>query len=246
MEILWRQTVGASLNPSSGNLHPTEGLFCVRRFRLGRPGLIHYLSRDHVLERRAAVDDPRWTEAFPGNGVLIGVSSIYWREAWKYGMRAWRYCQHDCGHAIATVSYAAAALGWQSRVAFPAADEIVAGLLGLDRSADFESAEGEAPDVLLWVSDSDARPDLARALDLLRGASWHGRANPLSREQVHCRTRLDSRVTHKLICRPAARTASLPPTCGPALTQALPSCTTTPQAVEFDGLTSIGAASSHA
>ena len=43
--------------------------------------------------------------------------SIYWREAWKYGMRAFRYCHHDCGHAIAAVAYAAAALGWRTRSA---------------------------------------------------------------------------------------------------------------------------------
>jgi hypothetical protein len=31
-------------------------------------------------------------------------------------MRAFRYCQHDCGHGIAAVSYAASALGWRSRL----------------------------------------------------------------------------------------------------------------------------------
>src|SRR4029077_16101934 len=140
-------------------------------------GIYHYLSRDHLLERRAAVDDSRWTTAFAGNGVLVGISAIHWREAWKYGMRAWRYCQHDCGHAIAAVSYAATALGWESRTAFPAGDEIVAGLLGLDRRADFESAEAEAPDALLWIGDPNAQPDLARLLDLLKTRSWHGRAH---------------------------------------------------------------------
>ncbi|MGT2491784.1 hypothetical protein ACU4GD_17785 [Cupriavidus basilensis] len=93
------------------NLHPTEGyLLCPPTLPGLSGGVYHYLSRDHVLERRAEVDDPRWTEAFSGGGILVGISSIHWREAWKYGMRAWRHCQHDCGHAIAAVSYAAAAL----------------------------------------------------------------------------------------------------------------------------------------
>ena len=103
-------------NPSSGNLHPTEGYLVCPRVPDLTAGVYHYLSRDHVLEQRAVVDDPRWTEVFCGNGIFIGITSIYWREAWKYGMRAWRYCQHDCGHAIAAVSYAAAALGWQTRL----------------------------------------------------------------------------------------------------------------------------------
>ena len=143
-------------NPSSGNLHPTEGYLLCPHLPGLPAGVYHYLSRDHLLEQRAAVADPRWTQAFSGVGVLIGISSIYWREAWKYGMRAWRYCQHDCGHAIAAVSYAAAALGWQSRLVLWAADDVVAGLLGLDRDADFASAEAEAPDALLWVGNPDS------------------------------------------------------------------------------------------
>jgi SagB-type dehydrogenase family enzyme len=233
-------------NPSSGNLHPTEGYVLCPPLPGLAAGVYHYLSRDHVLERRAAVDDPRWTEAFSGNGVLIGVSSIYWREAWKYGMRAWRYCQHDCGHAIATVSYAAAALGWQSRMAFRAADEIVAGLLGLDRSADFESAEAEAPDALLWVGDPDAQPDLTRLLDLLHSASWHGRANPLSPERVQWPDiDLINRVTHKPHTpEPLAPVpASLPPPAAPALDPSFARLARQRRsAVEFDRRTRISAA----
>ena len=45
-----------------------------------------------------------------------GLSSIYWREAWKYGERAFRYCHHDIGHAICSISIAAAELGWQARL----------------------------------------------------------------------------------------------------------------------------------
>ena len=57
----------------------------------------------------------------PGDGVggqdarlLVALTSIHWREAWKYGERAFRYCQHDLGHAIAAVSMAAALLGWRA------------------------------------------------------------------------------------------------------------------------------------
>jgi SagB-type dehydrogenase family enzyme len=185
-------------NPSSGNLHPTEGyLLCAALSGLSG-GVYHYLSRDHVLEHRAAADDPRWTAAFPDNGVLVGISSIPWREAWKYGMRAWRYCQHDCGHDIAAVSYAAAALGWQTRVVEGAADDVVADLLGLSRSGEFSAAEAEAPDALLWIGNPDLRPDLERMLAALEKAQWHGHANQLSSGHVTWPD-IDSihRATHK-------------------------------------------------
>ena len=233
-------------NPSSGNLHPTEAYVLCPRLPGLAAGVYHYLGRDHVLEKRAAVDDPRWTEAFSGKGVLIGISSIYWREAWKYGMRAWRYCQHDCGHAVAAVSYAAAALGWQSRMALPAADEVVAGLLGLGRSADFESAEAEAPDTLLWVGHPDAQPDPARLLDPLRSASWYGHANRLSQEQIQWpEIALIHRVTRKpLGPEPAAPVpASLPLPAAPALDLSFAKLARQRRsAVDFDGSTGISAA----
>ena len=116
----WKSYGGARwalrCNPSSGNLHPTEGyLLCPDLPGLGR-GVYHYAPGDHALERRAEPEPGtgRWNGAFPGGGVLVGLSSIHWREAWKYGERAYRYCQHDVGHALAAVRYAAAALGWRA------------------------------------------------------------------------------------------------------------------------------------
>src|SRR5262249_1041637 len=133
-------------NPSSGNLHPTEG-YVICGDVPGLPGGVHhYASREHALEHRAAF--PQGLHSRSGTGRLVGMTSIHWREAWKYGMRAWRYCQHDAGHAIAAVVYAAAALGWRARVRGGLADDLVASLLGLDRDGDFESAEREAPDML--------------------------------------------------------------------------------------------------
>ena len=106
-------------NPSSGNLHPTEGYAVVPPLGEIEAGLHHYLARDHALERRATLGTEaaaRLVALLPVGGFLVGLSSIHWREAWKYGERAFRYCQHDAGHAIATMRYAAAALGWHALV----------------------------------------------------------------------------------------------------------------------------------
>jgi nitroreductase len=162
-------------NPSSGNLHPTEAYLVTRDVPGIAAGVYHYASREHLLERRGGWDRP---PSF--DGILVGLASIHWREAWKYGMRAFRYCQHDCGHAIAAVAYAAGCLGWRARLLDTAGDDEIAALLGVDRDADFEDAEREVPDCLIAISP-DGR-ELARLP--APPARWHGRANRLSDRHV--------------------------------------------------------------
>jgi SagB-type dehydrogenase family enzyme len=176
-------------NPSSGNLHPTEGYVLIGEVaELGAaPGLFHYAPREHGLERRA--DCPpalfeRLMKGFNPNTLLVGLSSVYWREAWKYGERAFRYCQHDAGHAIGAVRIAAAALGWSARVLEGVADETIDALLGLDRSADFDGAERESAELVMAVWPGDAETRTSRldgeAVQELKRQRWYGKANRLS------------------------------------------------------------------
>ena len=72
-------------------------------------------------------------------------------------MRAFRYCQHDCGHAIAAVSYAAAALGWHTTMLDAAADDEVAALLGVDRGGDYTMSSGLTSTALTRLRRSLAR-----------------------------------------------------------------------------------------
>ena len=89
----------------------------------------------------------------------MGLSSILWREAWKYGERAFRYCQLDVGHALGTMRFAAAALGWKLCLLDRVGNAAVSQLLGLDREADYTCAEREHPELVAlvvrekWVSD---------------------------------------------------------------------------------------------
>jgi SagB-type dehydrogenase family enzyme len=189
----WKQA-GATrwalrVNPSSGNLHPTEGYVLAGAVAaLGEaPGLYHYAPREHALERRA--DCPaglfeRLVAGFPPHAFLVGLSSIYWREAWKYGERAFRYCQHDVGHAIGAVRFAAAALGWSALVLDGVADETIDALLGLDRSADFDGAERESAELVMavWPGQAAAKNSSldAEAVQELKRQRWYGKANRLS------------------------------------------------------------------
>lgn len=229
-------------NPSSGNLHPTEGYLVTGGVPGIAAGVHHYVSRDHALEHRG-----EWDRPLELRGVLIGLSSIAWREAWKYGMRAFRYCQHDCGHAIAAVSYAAAALGWSSRLLTAPGDAQVAALLGLGREE--ASAEREAPDCLLWISAGEPPPaELPPA-----PSRWHGKANRLSADHVHWS---DIEKVRGLTAKPTENEPATPHEAlspprrrGPSPTASEPAHDTPAaqifrqrrSAVSFDGTTSIDA-----
>ena len=187
-------------NPSSGNLHPTEAYLLIGALPgLGdAPGLYHYAPREHGLERRADCNAALRTalmHEFPAQAFLVGLSSIHWREAWKYGERAFRYCQHDVGHAIGALRIAAASLGWSAVLLHGLADKTIDDLLGLNRAQDFAGAEREQTDAVLAVwptdpaEDGQARVqrtiphhlDPGLALQLAR-ERWHGTANRLSRD----------------------------------------------------------------
>ena len=89
----------------------------------------------------------------PPGALLVALTSIYWREAWKYGERAFRYCNHDIGHAIAAITIAAAVMGWQARLLETVPDAHLATLLGIASQADEEDEslriEAEHPDCLI-------------------------------------------------------------------------------------------------
>ncbi|MDO8311495.1 MAG: hypothetical protein Q7T25_06120 [Sideroxyarcus sp.] len=142
----WKEYAGSRwslrAHPSSGNLHPTETWLIASGVAGLEDGLYHYHNLHHALERRA------WGSAAQTNGLWLGFSSIHWREAWKYGERAFRYCQLDLGHVLAAVCYAAALHGWRPRL-LNLDSARVAHCLGLDREADFSGVEGEEPEVIV-------------------------------------------------------------------------------------------------
>jgi nitroreductase len=150
----------------------------------------HYAPKDHALERRAILDAKTWSRLcapFPEGSFLVGLSSVHWREAWKYGERAFRYCQHDVGHAVATLRIAAAALGWRLVLQGGISDSTIAGLFGLSRGDDYGTAEGEEPELLALVAPGLAWtfPPLLNGLTAGSiGAQWCGSANTLSLEHT--------------------------------------------------------------
>jgi SagB-type dehydrogenase family enzyme len=189
----WKRTGEVSwslrVNPSSGNLHPTEGyLICGPLAGLcDRPMVAHYAPKEHALERRAEFSPETWNDFAAGfpEILFVGLTSIHWREAWKYGERAFRYCQHDAGHAVAAVGLAAAGLGWKALLLDDLATDALADLLGL---FDPQGAEPERPECLLAVYPGGSEGiDLSRRewpealLAGFRRLHWRGKPTLLSR-----------------------------------------------------------------
>lgn len=139
----WKQIKGTSeswalrVNPSSGNLHPTEAHILFDQWDGIESGVYHYQVKLHALERRATGNfiKPLWAvlgrEADTPPQAIICLTSIFWREAWKYRERAFRYCQLDLGHASAALCLSAALLGWETEVITQFVDKEVKEMLGL-------------------------------------------------------------------------------------------------------------------
>jgi len=175
-------------NPSSGNLHPTEAYLLIAGFRELPDGLYHYCPEIHALELRAA---------HPASGqeprLAILLSSVMWREAWKYGERAFRYCQLDTGHAAGALRYAAAALGWRLAEQPQIGSETLAHLAGIDRFAEFPArkraeTEREEAEILLAASFSAAAPtplESSELQSLAEHSTWHGVASTIDRHPMY-------------------------------------------------------------
>ena len=162
------------VNPSSGNLHPTEFHFVTRGLKDWPDGLYHYRPSSHMAEQRAL---GRFQEKLSGTSapVVFVLTSIAWREAWKYQDRAYRYCLHDIGHAWQALALAARALGCNSFARGHFADDEISGLCRF--------APDEWP--LLIVELHGASIPLHPAPAPACSTKWFGgEANPLSEKQT--------------------------------------------------------------
>jgi len=160
------------VNPSSGNLHPTEFHFVSRGVAGWPDGLYHYRPSAHMAEQRATGEIILNRATHPAPLVFV-LTSIVWREAWKYRERAYRYCLHDVGHAWQALSLAARAMGCSTFARGHFDDDDIARACRLP--------EDEWPMLLIEVNGAPIplrEPDSAEIV-------WHaGRPNRLSMVEI--------------------------------------------------------------
>ncbi len=189
----WKKYVDAQwalrINPSSGNLHPTEGYIILPKLDgvNSLPGVYHYAPKEHALEKRAECSDESWN--FSKDIFFVGLTSINWREVWKYGERGFRYCQHDCGHAYMALDIAAKTLGWQIVLLNNISDDQLSKMLGLNRIEDFVDEEKESPELLaMVVTNPHHESSISITDDFIKSVisgHWYGQTNRLSRDHHH-------------------------------------------------------------
>jgi SagB-type dehydrogenase family enzyme len=160
------------VNPSSGNLHPTEFHFLTHGVKDWPDGLYHYRPSSHMAEQRASGGG----EIKLGGGaapVVFVLTSIAWREAWKYGERAYRYCLLDIGHAWQSLALAARAIGSEAVAIRDFPDDDVARACRLN--------EDEWPMLMVEIR-GDSVP--VREPDPVETIWYGGEANQLSKETI--------------------------------------------------------------
>jgi SagB-type dehydrogenase family enzyme len=166
------------VNPSSGNLHPTEFHFLTRGLKQWPDGLYHYRPSSHMAEQRATRIPLPYGHGSGSASIVFVLTSIAWREEWKYRDRAYRYCLHDIGHAWQALALAAESLGCESFAIGHFPDNEVARRLRLH--------EDEWPMLVVEISKPELHGDRIRQREPDTAETiWHGGlANQLSGETV--------------------------------------------------------------
>ncbi len=175
-------------NASSGNLHPTEAYLILPPVHgiSETDGLYHYTPKNHALERLESFTCNALWEQTPEGSFYILLSSVLWREAWKYGERAWRYTQLDAGHALQALHVSVRMLGWHLHVCDALDSSVLDTLGGFEQHARFTPYEYESADLLVRVSpvSESSTPDLAPLLSQL-SHPFESIANRLSPNHHH-------------------------------------------------------------
>ncbi|MEE9163787.1 MAG: SagB/ThcOx family dehydrogenase, partial [Thermoplasmata archaeon] len=161
----------------AGALYPIE-LYVVCEVLDGLPaGVYHFAPRDFALTQLRAGDFRSNLAELAGEGesgppATLALTAIFWRSAWKYQARSYRYCFWDSGTILANLLATATSAGLSAPLVAGFDDRRVDRLLGVDGSR-------EASLCLVPLGPlrelSPARPEVP-SLDL--------KTLPLSREEV--------------------------------------------------------------
>lgn len=186
MESTW----ALRMNPSSGNLHPTEA-YIITMDETPAKGVFHYTPFSHGLEQRAEISEDLGIELgnnFKQNGFITCLTSIDWREAWKYGARAFRYSCLDAGHAAASMSFSAALLGWRITHLQSLSDEEIKTMLGFTGEMWTRYEEERVEGAFFVQKATESRYNTTidkKTIKAFKKLEFKGRPNRLSSEHVH-------------------------------------------------------------
>ncbi len=124
---------------SAGALYPIETYIAATKIDGMEDGLYHFSPADLKVQglrrgdwreviARAAGDHASIAKA----SAILLMSAVFWRSAWKYHARAYRYCFWDSGTILANLLAAAAAEGIRAEVITAFVDADIETLIGVD------------------------------------------------------------------------------------------------------------------
>ena len=137
---------------SAGALYPTEMYLVCGDLDGLRAGVYHYNPLDATLARLRNSDLRRWLAAAVGDRrawpAALVFTTVFWRSAWKYRERGYRYCYWDLGTMAANLLAAGNAEGVAAGLRFGFVDRMLTGFLGIEGMA-------EAPSLVALLGDPD-------------------------------------------------------------------------------------------
>ncbi len=123
--------------PSAGALYPNELYLAWPGISDLVPGIYHFGFKHRQLTplregNVSSVIQQAFLSNGSGTGALFIVSGIFFRSAWKYRSRAYRYVLMDAGHLIENLRLAISAGGFLPDLEFAFDDGLLERLLGID------------------------------------------------------------------------------------------------------------------
>ncbi len=188
---------------SAGALYPNEIYVVCGDLEGLRAGVYHFNPRDCTLARLRNGDLRRWVAGAVGDHsaypATLVFTTVFWRSAWKYRERGYRYCYWDLGTMAANLLATANSENIPVKLRFGFVDRLLTGYFGIDgvteapsMVASIGSPEGMLPagpgdvpgmlpqesnDLVAGALDYPLSADLHRASALRTGdevANWNG------------------------------------------------------------------------
>lgn len=137
---------------SAGALYPTEIYIVCGDLEGLRAGVYHFNPRDCTLARLRNGDLRRWVASAVGDHsaypATLVFTTVFWRSAWKYRERGYRYCYWDLGTVGANLLATANAESVPVKLNFGFVDRMLTGYVGID-------GRTEAPSLVASVGATD-------------------------------------------------------------------------------------------
>ena len=150
---------------SAGALYPVETYLVCKEIPELEAGVYHFSPRDFSLHQLRKGDYRGELSIAAGAGEAVVTSpativftAVFWRSAWKYRARSYRYCFWDNGTIVANLLAVSSAASQPARVVVAFVDERVNHLLGIQE-------EREATLCLVPIGEEAGTPPISRPLD---------------------------------------------------------------------------------